>query len=304
MSRVTVVSFVAICACAGGDEPRPSTPEAGDGAPRAIVTNYPLEYFAQRIGGGVVQVEFPMAGDGDPAFWQPNADAILRMQSADVILTNGATYEKWIDQVSLPMRRVINTSASFTDRYLEVVGTVTHTHGPGGDHSHEGTAFTTWLDPSLAGLQAETIAEAFSGRWPANASAFQDNLTALRADLEQLDQDLRSALTAMRGVPLLASHPVYQYLASRYALDLESVTWEPEEMPSERAWRAFRDLLARHPARWMIWEAEPMPEIRARLRELDVRPLMFAPLGNRPTDGDYIAGMNANVRRLGAVVVQ
>ncbi len=304
MSRITVVSLVVICACAGGDEPRVSTPKDGDGTPHAIVTNYPLEYFAQRIGGGIVQVEFPMAGDGDPAFWQPNADAILRMQSADVILTNGATYEKWIDQVSLPMRRVINTSASFTERYLEVVGTVTHTHGPEGDHSHEGTAFTTWLDPGLAALQAETIAEAFSGRWPANASAFQDNLTALRADLEQLDQDLRSALTAMRGVPLLASHPVYQYLASRYALDLESVTWEPEEMPSERAWRAFRDLLARHPARWMIWEAEPMPEIRARLRELDVRPLMFAPLGNRPTDGDYIAGMNANVRRLGAVAAQ
>lgn len=304
MSRITVVSLVVICACAGGDEPRVSTPKDGDGTPQAIVTNYPLEYFAQRIGGGIVQVEFPMAGDGDPAFWQPNADAIRRMQSADVILTNGATYEKWIDQVSLPMRRVINTSASFTDRYLEVVGTVTHTHGPEGDHSHEGTAFTTWLDPGLAALQAETIAEAFSGRWPANASAFQDNLTALRADLEQLDQDLRSALTAMRGVPLLASHPVYQYLASRYALDLESVTWEPEEMPSERAWRAFRDLLARHPARWMIWEAEPMPEIRARLRELDVRPLMFAPLGNRPTDGDYIAGMNANVRRLGAVAAQ
>ncbi len=304
MSRITVVSLVAICACASGDEPRASTPEAGDGAPRAVVTNYPLEYFAQRIGGGIVRVEFPMAGDGDPAFWQPNADAILRMQSADVILTNGATYEKWIDQVSLPMRRVINTSASFTDRYLEVVGTVTHTHGPEGDHSHEGTAFTTWLDPGLAVLQAETIAEAFSGRWPAHASAFQDNLTALRADLEQLDRDLRSAMTAMRGVPVLASHPVYQYLASRYALDLESVTWEPEEMPSERAWRAFRDLLARHPARWMIWEAEPMPGIRARLRELDVRPMVFAPLGNRPTEGDYVTGMNANVRRLGAVVAQ
>ncbi len=304
MRRVTAAALVAVCACAGGDEPRVSTPEAGDGARRAIVTNYPLEYFAQRIGAGVVRVEFPMAGDGDPAFWQPDAEAIRGMQSADLILTNGATYEKWIDQVSLPVRRVINTSAGFADRYLQVAGTVTHTHGPVGAHSHEGTAFTTWLDPGLAALQAEAIAEAFSRQWPASAPAFQDNLTALRADLAQLDEDLQSALTAMRGAPLLASHPVYQYLASRYALDLESVTWEPEEMPSERVWRAFGDLHLRHRARWMIWEAEPMPEIRARLRELDVRPLVFAPLGNRPSAGDYLAGMNANVRRLEAVAAR
>jgi zinc transport system substrate-binding protein len=226
------------------------------------------------------------------------------MQSADVILTNGATYEKWIDQVSLPPRRVINTSASFTDRYLEVAGTLTHTHGPEGEHSHEGTAFTTWLDPGLAALQAESIAEAFSGRWPASAAAFQDNLTALRADLEQLDQDLRDALAAVGGAPLLASHPVYQYLASSYGLDLESVTWEPEEMPSEPAWRVFRVLRARHSARWMIWEAEPIPEINARLAELNIRALVFAPLGNRPADGDYLAGMSANVRRLRAMAAQ
>ena len=31
----------------------------------------------------------------DPAFWQPTADEIARMQRADLILRNGAGYAKW-----------------------------------------------------------------------------------------------------------------------------------------------------------------------------------------------------------------
>ena len=65
---------------------------------------------------------------------------------------------------------------------------------------------------------------------------------------------------------MVASRPVYQYLAARYGLDIESVTWEPDTMPSERAWRAVRDLRRRHAASWMIWETEPTPEIADRLR--------------------------------------
>ena len=301
MSRLTTLSLAVLCACTGGDQPRSSTLGQGSGAPLVYVTNYPLEYFAQRIGGGIVQIEFPMAGGGDPAFWQPDAETIRRMQSADIILTNGATYERWLDQVTLPTRRIVNTSAAFADQYLEVTGSVTHTHGPEGEGSDEGTAFTTWLDPAFAVLQAEAIAESFSERWPTNAAAFEANMTAVRTDLERLDRDLRDATNALREVPLVASRPVYQYLAARYGLDIESVTWEPDTMPSERAWRAVRDLRRRHAASWMIWETEPTPEIADRLREFGMEPVVVAPLGDRPKQGDYLDGMAANIERLGTL---
>lgn len=66
------------------------------------VTNYPLKYFAETIGGNIIQVKLPVANNIDPAYWQPNSQIIQQMQLADVILINGATYEKWLNKVSLP----------------------------------------------------------------------------------------------------------------------------------------------------------------------------------------------------------
>ena len=295
-----LLTILLLVGCAGNDDTQPDVAIDESGAPVVYVSNYPLVYFANRIGSGVVRVEFPMATATDPAFWRPDAEVVIAMQGADLILLNGATYENWFDLVTLPAGNVVNTSEAFADRYLTVASAVTHSHGPEGEHSHEGTAFTTWLDPTLAILHAEAVERALSVRWPNSAAAFRDNLSTLRVDLERLDRDLRDATVALRDVPLLASHPIYQYFAAHYGLDLEAVTWEPDEMPSERQWRALRDLLRRHPAKLMLWEADPSAKIAARLVDMGVEPLVFAQHGNRPEDGDYLDAMNANVERLAA----
>jgi zinc transport system substrate-binding protein len=97
---------------------------------------------------------------------------------------------------------------------------------------------------------------------------------------------------------LLGSHPVYQYLAARYALELHAVQWEPDEAPSEAQWQAFEELLADHPAQWMLWEAEPLAETAAQLRAQGVEPIVFDQCGNAPSAGDYLSVMQENVENL------
>ena len=65
-----------------------------------------------------------------------------------------AGYAKWINKVSLPRSKLVNTSKKFTDRYIRTEGAVTHSHGPKGEHAHEDVAFTTWIDFNLAAKQA------------------------------------------------------------------------------------------------------------------------------------------------------
>ena len=88
----------------------PSQTEISNNKPIIYVANYPLKYFSDRIGGDLIQVKFPIPADVDPAFWQPDAKIISQLQQGDLILLNGATYEKWLDQVSLPESKLINTS--------------------------------------------------------------------------------------------------------------------------------------------------------------------------------------------------
>ena len=109
-----------------------------------FVVNYPLKYFAERIGGEYVKVLFPAPGGIDPAFWIPDIQTISAYQQADLILLNGAAYSKWVDKVSLPQSKLVNTSRKFKDQYITIEGAVTHSHGSGGEHAHEGVAFTTW----------------------------------------------------------------------------------------------------------------------------------------------------------------
>ena len=82
------------------------------------VVNYPLKYFAERIGANHVKVEFPAPPDVDPAYWNPELADISAFQKADLILLNGAGYAKWVAKVSLPRSKMLNTSKKFKDRYI------------------------------------------------------------------------------------------------------------------------------------------------------------------------------------------
>ena len=99
-------------------------------------------------------------------------------------------------------------------------------------------------------------------------------------------------------MPLVASHPVYQYFARRYGLNLKSVMWEPEEMPTAEQLKEVENSLEAHPAKWMIWEGEPNPESVKKLEKLGVRSIVFDPCGNTPEEGDFLTVMQENVTNL------
>jgi zinc transport system substrate-binding protein len=263
--------------------------------------NDPLRFFASEIAGDEVEVIFPGPTGEDPAFWTPDSETLQAYQAADLTLSNGAGYAKWVDKAALPRARLVDTSAGFRDELIDADNAVAHAHGPEGAHAHGGTAFTTWLDPSLARAQAAAIQEAMARRWPKHVEAFAGRFAALEAALTELDANLAEATVGLAGRPILASHPIYQYLARHYGLDLRAMLWEPDETPSRAQWQAFEALLAEHPARVMLWEDEPTDETRARLESLGVTIIVFRSLASASPNGDFLAGMRGNITALTAV---
>ena len=265
------------------------------------VVNYPLKYFAERIAGEHATVILPAPAGKDPAFWMPNTKTIADYQRADLILLNGAAYAKWINKVALPQFRLVDTSANFKDRYIKMSNVMTHTHGPTGEHAHEGVAFTTWLDFELAAQQAMEIARALSRKRPALRDRFRSNYAALEKDLVKLDQEIKQIVAKDPELPLLASHPVYDYLSRRYGLSIKSVHWEPDQIPSRNQWGELQVILNNHPAQWMIWEGEPLPATVETLKSNGIRSVVFNPSANAPEQGDFLSVMKQNVENLRAV---
>lgn len=264
---------------------------------KVFASNYPLSYFAERISGKSEMVIFP-AIDGDPAFWKPEPSDIITMQRSDIILLNGATYEKWKTVVSLPKRKIVDTSKAFKEEYIIMEEAADHAHGPSGAHSHSGTAFTTWIDLNQAAFQAKAVKDALEKKNVSSEKALTKNFDSLINDLRDLDTMINEIVQGLSDVPLVASHPVYQYFARRYGLSIKAMYWEPDVLPDEGMWKDLEEMLKEHPAKWMIWEGEPLPDSVAKLKEMGIKSIVFDPCGNRPASGDFISVMRNNIANL------
>ncbi|MFC1858490.1 metal ABC transporter substrate-binding protein [Thermodesulfobacteriota bacterium] len=262
------------------------------------VVNYPLKYFAERIGGPHVKVTLPAPPDVDPAYWVPSITAIGAYQQADLILLNGAGYAKWVNKVSLPRSKTIDTSKQFKDRYITGEDIMNHSHGPEGAHAHEALAFTTWLDLTLADQQAEAIAAAMSRKRPELRKTFQTNYATLANELEAMDRHIQSIVSQNSSTPLIVSHPVYDYFARRYGLNIVSVHWEPDQIPDDGQWIELKKILKQHPAEWMVWEGEPVETSVEKLTAIGIRNIVFNPCGNVPQKGDFMSVMEQNIENL------
>jgi zinc transport system substrate-binding protein len=264
--------------------------------PLVLTTFYPTAYFVTRIGGSLVDVRCPLPADEDPVFWRPDEAAIRAYQDADLVVLNGAGFEKWAATAPLPSARTVETARPFRSEWITTKGAVTHSHGPKGAHSHEGLDGHTWLDPVNASAQAREIKDALRRRLPAGASEIDAGFASLARDLEALDGELR----ALGPVRCLASHPAYNYVARRYGWEVQSLDLDPEEVPSPAQAAAAAKIAAEKDLRVLLWEAEPLPPVRAPFDALGLASVVFSPCEQPPPEGDYLSAMRANVARLKA----
>jgi zinc transport system substrate-binding protein len=282
----------------------PQPEQTDDNRLVVVVDNYPLLYMTQRLTDDAVNAKLLAPEDIDPAMWNPSPEKLAEIQKADLVFTNGAGYSGWLSRVSLDEDKIVNTSAAIEADYIEIEDAVTHQHGPGGEHTHSGTAFTTWLDFSVGRQQARATANALLELLPTEMkkerAKVEKEIVKLESDFFSFDGRMKSLVSAAKQPKMIGSHPVYQYLARRYLIPMESVHWEPEETPDSKQWQEFDALREKHAADIMLWEAEPTAETRKQLESRGVKVVVFDPAANVPATGDFIEIMDANISRLEA----
>jgi zinc transport system substrate-binding protein len=267
--------------------------------PLVYTTFYPTTYLAQRIGADLVEVVCPLPGDADPIFWLPDAETVGAYQEADLIVVNGAGLEKWLEKVSLPLGKLVFAARPFEARFLRYEDRVTHSHGKGGEHAHEGLDGHTWLDPRNARVQAREILKALQRLLPEHADVLQTRFDGLAADLDSLDAAFSELGELPEGLSLYASHPAYNYLARRYGWQVVNLDLDPEEMPDAATLARLGERIDVMPARFLLWESTPNPEVAARIKSvLGLKSIVFSPCETAPEPGDYLAVMRDNIERL------
>ncbi|MCP4404665.1 MAG: hypothetical protein GY801_46095 [bacterium] len=59
-------------------------------------------------------------------------------------------------------------------------------------------------------------------------------------------------------------------------------------------------MLKEHPAKWMLWEGDPLQKSVDKLQVLGVQGCVFAPCMNVPEEGDFLSVTQQNIENLKA----
>ena len=293
MFRFLIVILLMICSCGKEEQAAKVVRTVSYPTPYVTVTNYPLYWLVKEMDPWR-NISFPAPHDIDPAYWTPDDQDIAKMQKSELILLNGATYEKWLKGVSLPAGKTIDTSGDSADKFILLKDQVEHAHN-GSTHRHSGTDFNTWLDFDIFMEQAVSV-ESLLRQLDRQGPDFSSGLKRIEGKIKALKMLIQNINTPDKKNQFLASHPVYNYLARANGWKVQNFHWEPEEMPSEEEWEKLKKAVSF--SKYMLWEDTPSKEIAERLRNEGVSIIVFRPCGNRPPSGDFFSEMIQNIENL------
>ncbi len=202
---------------------QPAGTSESDRKIQVVASFYPLYDFASHVGGDRAAVTSLVPPGIEPHDWEPTLGDVTRVASADMLIINGAGFERWAD--SIGAREIINTSEGIA---FEEHEEVEDEYGHGAVNPH------IWLDPVLAKHQVEVIKDALVQVDPANADHYDEDAASYIAELDSLDSFIRSELSGCEKSEFIAFHDAFGHFAERYGLEqhaIHGISPEGEVLP-------------------------------------------------------------------------
>lgn len=264
----------------------PACATGGDGV-RVVAALYPLAWLAQRVGGGLVDVEdlTPPGTEAHDATLSAGQRADL--QAADVVLfLGGIGFQPDVERAAAQASGAVVDLAADLD--LLAVDGARDPH--------------VWLDPMLLAAFVPAVEAALALADPSNAEAFAANADATREVLAALDAEFRDGLAGCAYRSFVTTHAAFGYLAR--AFDLQQVPVEgltPEAEPSAAAIEAALaaiDAGEAAPAVFAEATSEGRRIGRAVAEQAGVAEFGLSTLESDPAPLGYPAVMRANLLSL------
>jgi zinc transport system substrate-binding protein len=290
-----------------------------DGKLTIYTTLYPLEYFAERIGGEHVTAESIIPPGSDAHSFEPTTKTMTELAESDLFIYNGAGMEGFADAAkdTLKNEDVMTLEAAegiHFDETKEEHEEHADEEGEHGEHAdeegHEGHDHGNvnphiWIDPNLAIQQAENIKHALIEIDPDNKKIFESNFASLEEELLALDKEFREMADSAPKKEFLISHDAYSYWESRYGLEQLSVSGlSPSQEPTQKQLEDIIETAKSYNLKYMLFEQNATPKpAKAVQRELGLETLRIHNLSvlteeDIENDETYFTLMEQNIQTL------
>ena len=241
LKRIVLLAVLLALALLGGCA-------AAHGEKTFVTSFYPMYVFAQNIAEGVPGVKIVnLAGESTGCLhdYQLKTRDMAALETADALIINGGGMEQFMDKViaQQPSLTVIDAGDGIEMLCSEDEhGHDGHEHGH--EHDHEMLNAHVWLDPALAAVQVQNIADGLAAADSANAQAYLANGAAYIARIEALHEEIKAQLEPLAGSEIVTFHEAFDYFARAYDLHVAAViAGDSGEEPSTRQIAKLCDLV-------------------------------------------------------------
>ena len=301
MTTTTIIILAAIIATIAYT---PQTVTTNDKL-KVVATFYPLAFFAQEIGGTKIALQQLIPDNTEVHDWQPSLADILELNSADVIIYNGASLDQWFEDDIIPTIDSSNKTIIKTSEGVDLLETSQGTSENGHEHADSYDPHT-WVSPYTAKQQAQNIYEGLIQKDPANKEYYNEQWQNLKTRLENLDNQFMTGLADKKKTDIFVAHSAFGYLGHRYGFEQHGIIGiSADEQPSAAAYANLVDLMIKYQIYVVyvnpVYSDESAQTLRNELERLtdhDVQILrLYVMLGN--IDGlDYFGQQEKNLENL------
>lgn len=267
--------------------------------PTVVVSFYILEEFTLRIVGDAMNVVNLMPNGGDAHDFELSVSDRRVVEDADHVLLLGNDFEHWAEDVYPDPE---------TAEGVLIVGKDVETLS---DPLVNQVDPHLWLSLRNAVIMLETIKDYFSEAYPDQASVFEANFTAAKADFDALDQDYINALSLRVRDEFVSNHAAFGYLARDYGLVMIPIMGlEPDAEPDAQTLALMIDTVKAYGIPYVLYESETDTAVADLIAEATgaktgiLQPIESLTAAQVAAGEDYLSIMRQNLESLTKAVTE
>lgn len=224
-----------------------SRPEEHSAKLVVMVSIVPQVYFAQRLGGDLVEVQTITPPNYSPETYQVTPRQMDTLGRADIFFRIGMPFE---EQLTIRLASTFPKLSVVDTREGVSLLSMTSDQGHGeheneqeeGHHHHGDRDPHIWLDPMRVKQQARIMAEALKRRLPGQAEIFDRNLEAFDREMDDLHREVAEILKPVRGRVFYVFHPAFGYFADTFGLEQRAIEMEGKSPGPRRLYEIMNEI--------------------------------------------------------------
>ena len=319
--QVTVILFLITALFLSGCNNSQSnkTTSTSDDTINIYTTVYPLQYFAQEIGGKYVNAETVYPPGTDEHTFEPSQKDIIKMTEAELFFYIGYNLEGFVTKAqpilvdegvkTIAIGESIDLNQAKVDEHKEDTHEEdAHTeeeHTADDGHNHGDVDPHLWLDPIYASQMAVAIKDELVKQMPSQSDYFETRYNKLNEKLKSLDTKLADTIQNSKTNEIIVSHAAYGYWEKRYGLKQISVTGlTTSNEPSQKDLENIVKTAKEHDLHYVIFEQNVSSKLTEIIQnEIGAKALTLhnlSVLTNADVEAgaDYESLMNQNIETL------